>query len=132
MDIIIDGTTRVYADSELPRYEERLKVPGNGLGVSKPAASTNLTEEGVVSHALKSISNTGATGKRTSLTIRDCVPRATGIVGEVTIVINVYHDGAYPDDLKRASYMLSGAAAAVTASQGQVLSDMSDLGIVSF
>ena len=126
--VTIDGASRVYKQSELARYKSRLAQPGNGLGACKVAGSTNLTEA-CESHLLKSISPAG-TGQRASCTVRDVVARADGSTGEVTVVVNVYHDDTHAEDMTRAGAIVTGLAIFLTATSNEVLTNMADLGIV--
>lgn len=127
--ITIDGQARVYNASELPRYASRVAAPGNGVGACSVPASTNLTETGVTSHVLKSISPAG-TGQRASHTVRDIVPVENSDPREVTVVINVYYDGTTESDIDRAGYMLNGAVTALTTSDCAELKAMAQLGQV--
>lgn len=126
--ITIDGTARVYEESQLARYKSRLATPGTGLGACIIASSTNLSEGGE-SHLLKSVSPAG-TGQRASCTTRDVVTRSDGSIGEVTVVTNVYHDDTHAEDLVRAGAIITGQANMLVADSNKVLADMANLGIV--
>jgi hypothetical protein len=128
--ITVDSIDRIYEDSELARYAKRLQSPGNGLGTTRVPASTNLPEEGVTSHLLKSVSAAGD-GQRASSTLRDVIPNGDGTSREVTIVINVYQDGTHEEDIDRAGAMLSGQVASLVASDCAELKDMAQLGKVN-
>ena len=126
--ITIDGVSRVYKPSQMSRYSARLSKPGNGLGACKVPGSTVLTED-AEGHLLKSVSPAG-TGQRASATLRDVVARADGTSGEVTVVLNIYHDDTHPADLVRAGLLITAGASMLTATSNQVLTDMADLGAV--
>lgn len=126
--VTIDGVAREYKPSQMSRYNARLGKPGNGLGACKVPGSTVLTEN-AEGHLLKSVSPAG-TGQRASLTLRDVVERGDGTSGEVTVVVNIYHDDTHSEDLTRAGLMIAAGATLLTASSNQVLTEMADLGAV--
>lgn len=126
--LTIDGAARSYEKSEHPRYADRLRKPGTGLGACKVAPTTNILESSE-SFLLKNISPAG-TGQKASETVRDVITRDDGTTGEVTVVVNVYHDDTHPEDLARAGYILSGMTDHLIASSNKVLVDMADLGVV--